>query len=337
MSGSTPVLVCGVAGTALDAGERELLVRLGPGGVILFARNVESREQLAALTGELRALPSHPAVAVDLEGGRVNRLRPLLGELPSPGRAAAAGAEAVRALGEAAGLACAHFGIDLDYAPVVDVARPGGWLTAEDRCLGAAPLEVAGAAAAYLEGLEASGVRGCLKHFPGLGSGRVDSHRELPVLDDEVVADGAVFRRLAAPRRAVMVAHAVAPALGEPLRPASLSEVVVAPLAAGPSALVVADDLEMGALARFGSLGERAAAALLAGCDQVLVCNALVEREAVAAHLAAWRRRSATLDARMLAAEARVAAFGQARPAAVSWERVEAAAARARRLVEVPA
>ena len=84
MSGSAPVLACGVAGTALDAGERDALVRLGPGGVILFARNVAGRGQLAALTAELRGLPSHPAVAVDLEGGRVNRLRPLLGELPSP-------------------------------------------------------------------------------------------------------------------------------------------------------------------------------------------------------------------------------------------------------------
>ena len=116
-------LACGVAGAELDEGERALLEALRPGGIVLFARNVAGREQLAALVRELRALPSRPYVAVDLEGGRVNRLAALLGPLPAAGDAARAGTEVVRALGEAAGAACAHFGIGVDFAPVADVDR----------------------------------------------------------------------------------------------------------------------------------------------------------------------------------------------------------------------
>ncbi len=103
------------------------------------------------------------------------------GPLPPSAEAARAGTAAVRALGAAAGAACAHFGIGVDFAPVVDVARPEGWLGSEERCLGGTPAEVQGAAAAYLQGLESFGVSGCLKHYPGLGSGAVDSHRELPL------------------------------------------------------------------------------------------------------------------------------------------------------------
>jgi beta-N-acetylhexosaminidase len=325
-----PYLVCGVAGPALDDGERLVLENLQPAGLILFARNVRSAGQVAELVAALRAFPWRPYIAVDLEGGSVNRLRPILGELPSPARAAAAGAAAVRALGEAIGAACAALGIGAVFAPVVDAGRGEGFVTLEQRCLGGDPDEVVRMATAYLAGIESYGVAACLKHYPGLGSGRVDSHHELPVLDEIVSEDRKAFIELAAPGRAVMVAHALAPALGEASRPASLSETVVAPLREAECGPIIADDLEMGALARYGSIAERATAALLAGCDQVLVCNALEAREAVVIQV---ESSSALLAAKgQVTARPRAASstYGQGRLRAVEWAAAEELAARSR-------
>lgn len=330
MSSGNPWLACGVAATGLADDERRLLGELRPGGVVLFARNVADRAQLAALVAELAALPGRPYVAIDLEGGRVNRLEALLGRLPAPAQAAAAGRRAVEALGRALGAACAHFGIGVDFAPVLDAACPDGFLAGEQRCLGGAANEVARLAALVLGGLEAHGVAGCLKHYPGLGTGRVDSHRELPVLDEAVGEEETAFRLLANPGRAVMVAHALAPSLGDGLRPASLSPVVVGRLADAPCGPVIADDLEMGALAAWGSFGERAAAALLAGCDQVLVCNALAERAPVVEHVRRWAGRDRRLAAALERGDGRVAGFGRAALAPVSWDDARRAADDAR-------
>jgi beta-N-acetylhexosaminidase len=329
-------LVCGVAGLALDAEEWRLLEEVKPGGVVLFARNVAEREQLASLVRELRGLPSRPYVAIDLEGGRVNRLERLIGPLPAAAEAARAGAHGVQALAEAAGAACAHLGIGVDLAPVLDVARPEGFLASEARCLGRSPAEVRTAAGIFLQGLSAFGVAGCLKHYPGLGSGRVDSHRNLPVLDEMVAADCALFRALAAPGRGVMVAHALAPALGEGSCPASLSRAVVGRLRAF-AAPVLADDLEMGALAAHGSISERAAAALGAGCDQVLVCNALAARRQVAEHVGAAAGRDPVLAAALREGAARSAGFGRGELPEVAWDRVLELADRARALAGVKA
>jgi beta-N-acetylhexosaminidase len=327
----TAFLACGVAGLALDVEERRLLSELQPAGVVLFARNVADRGQLASLVRQLRALPSRPYIAIDLEGGRVNRLERLIGPLPSAADAARAGAHAVRALAEAAGAACAHLGIGVDLAPVLDVARAEGFLASEARCFGASPDEVRTAASIFLEGLSAFGVAGCLKHYPGLGSGRVDSHRDLPLLDASVAVDCGVFRALAVPGRAVMVAHAVAPSLGEAASPASLSRTVVRRLRA-LAAPILADDLEMGALTAHGTIPERAAAALAAGCDQVLVCNALTARREVAAHVRAAARRDPALEATLRESAARSTGFGQAEPLQVTWDRVLQLSDRARTL-----
>jgi beta-N-acetylhexosaminidase len=335
-SRGNPWLVCGIAGMTLDAEERSLLEEVRPGGIVLFARNVADCGQLAALVRELLGLPSRPYVAIDLEGGRVNRLQGLLGPLPPAAQAARAGILAVRTLAEAAAAACAHFGIGVDFAPVVDVAWPEGWLGSEARCLGSVPAQVQAAAAAYLQGLESFGVSGCLKHYPGLGSGAVDSHRELPLLDDCAVEDAAVFRALAAPGRAVMVAHALAPALGEAACPASLSRTVVAPLRA-VAAPLVADDLEMGALSAYGAIPERAAAALGAGCDQVLLCNALAARGEVVEHVADAAGRDPVLAAILRESEARAAGFGRGVLSRVSWDEVLELAERARALAGAPA
>lgn len=314
-----PWLVCGVEGPALSGEERALLSDLAPGGVILFARNVVSPTQVQALVASLRELPGSPYVAVDLEGGGVNRLRSLIGELPPPQVVARHGEAAARALGEACGAVCAALGIGVDLAPVVDVEGEGSYVGGEGRCWGRTVDEVVRLAGAFLEGLESFGVAGCLKHFPGLGSGQVDSHRELPLLGDEVKEHRQVFERLASPKRALMVAHALAPALGEAVAPASCSRRVVGS-APEETALVMADDVEMGALAGWGSLEERAAAALMAGCHQVLLCNALAARRAVASYVDAWAERDKELSEALSRAAVRVDGFSRGALANVSWE-----------------
>ena len=324
-------LLCGIPGTALDDGERLLLAELRPGGIILFARNVESREQLVELVYELRAMPWRPYVAADVEGGRVNRLQRIIGPLPSPAAAASAGIEAVAALGEAIGAACAHLGIGVDFAPVLDISQGGGWVGGEDRCLGCDVDRVAELGEVFLAALEGFGVAGCLKHYPGLGSGAVDSHRDLPLLGDGVVEEERAFAALVRPGRAVMVAHAIAPALGEGVLPASLSATVVERLRRFRSGPVIADDLEMGALASFGGLPERAAAALLAGCDQVPVCNAMAARADVLAAVMGAGGRDPVVASRLRRSAARTAGYGLGPLRGVSWDEVERLAERARR------
>jgi beta-N-acetylhexosaminidase len=326
-------LVCGVAGTALDRAERRLLDDLRPAGIILFARNVVDREQLVDLVGQLRDLPWAPYLAIDLEGGRVNRLERVVGPLPSAAQAAGAGAHGVRALAEAAAAACAYFGIGADLAPVADVARAGGFLASEGRCLGSSPEEVRHGAAAFLDGLAAFGVAGCLKHYPGLGSGRVDSHRDLPTLGESVGTDMEVFHALLHRGCAVMVAHALAPTLAEGRRPATLSPAVVERLR-GHATLILADDLEMGALAAFGTIGERAVAALAAGCDQVLVCNALAARRAVVEAIDARTRHDPAFANALEGVTERVRGFGRGRLRETSWDEVVDLCERVRRSVE---
>ncbi|MFN3413618.1 MAG: glycoside hydrolase family 3 N-terminal domain-containing protein [Thermoanaerobaculum sp.] len=317
MSGH-PWLVCGVAGLKLSPEERGLLQALQPGGVILFARNLQTPTQAQELVASVRELPGNPYVAVDLEGGRVNRVRALVGELPTPQELSRYGEEAARALGEACGAVCAALGINVDLAPVVDVAAEASFLAEEGRCWGHSVEDVVRLAGAFLLGLESFGVSGCLKHFPGLGGGQVDSHRELPVLGDEVKLHRGVFDMLASPERAVMVAHALAPALGEAVAPASCSRKVVS-LVPGEAGLVVADDVEMGALAAWGSLEERAAAALMAGCHQVLLCNALEARKRVAYYVDAWAEKDPALAAALERASFCVSRFARGSVSHVSW------------------
>ncbi len=330
-------LLCGIPGPALDDDERRLLAELRPGGIILFARNVEGDTQLLDLIGELRALPSRPYVSIDMEGGRVNRLQRLIGPLPSAATAAAAGCAAVEALGEAIGAVCAHLGIGVDLAPVVDVGRTAGYLGGEDRCLASSVAGVVAAARAFMSGLERFGVAVCLKHYPGLGGAAVDSHRDLPLLDDAVVDEERVFPELVQAGRAVMVAHAVAPAFGEAVRPASLSARVIGRLRALATGPVISDDLEMGALAAFGTLPERAAAALLAGCDQVAVCNDMAARLATVEATARWAASDPIVAARLRASARRCAGWGRGALRETPWAVVERLAERARRMAGVAA
>lgn len=277
-------LFIGFRGTTLDSANRQLLDTVQPGGIVLFARNVDSEPQLRELTRLLRTqIASHPIIAIDQEHGRVNRLRPIVGELPTIATLKAAGRTAVTEFGQASGQILRACGIELNFAPVVDLELfdAGTDNALQERCWGRTAAEVIAWAGAFLDGMQASGVAGCLKHFPGLGGSRQDSHEELPTVDrsrSELLAeDIAPYRALHARVRAIMVGHAHYPALdGASPKPASVSNTIMTDLLRrqiGFGGLILTDDLEMGAIRRYGELATVVVEALNAGADALLVCH----------------------------------------------------------------
>jgi beta-N-acetylhexosaminidase len=203
---------------------------------------------------------------------------------------------------------------DVDLAPVVDLDRGRRDNALDDRCLGGTPRAVTARARAFLSGLHAAGVGGCLKHFPGLGGAGEDTHHGGSVvgLDVEVLADDlAPFAALAEAAGAVLVSHAVYPALSPALssargrgRPASLEPAISTRLLRRRlrfRGLAIADDLAMRALEAWGDLPEVAAQALAAGCDLLPVCHSLEAAPEVAARLArsSLRRRVEEAGARL--------------------------------------
>jgi beta-N-acetylhexosaminidase len=297
-------LVVGVPGPDLSADEIRVLEDIQPAGVILFQRNIESAGQVRELVSQLVEIDPRPFVAVDLEGGMVNRLRPIWGELPSAAEAAAAGRKAVSALGEAAGAACRSLGIHLDLAPVVDLDRPHALMAQQGRCFSADPERVATLARVFNQGLATWGVRGCLKHFPGLGAIPIDTHKDLPLLDLPETDFGGhleVFSLLSEEIPLVMVGHVVAPGLGDGNLPASLSPILVRRAAQLPgSPIILSDDIEMGALASCGDLPKRVEAALAARAHGVLVCKAFNRLPEIATHLAERMATDSSLSTRLL-------------------------------------
>lgn len=282
-------LVVGLPGTTITDHDRALLERVRPVGVILFSRNIESPDQAREMVAALDDLEPRPFVTADLEGGMVNRLSGLWGDLPAPAQAAAAGRRAVKALGQAAGAACRSLGIELDLAPVVDLDCPSGCLGGQGRCLGADPERVVVLAQVFNDGLASWGVAGCTKHFPGLGPVPADTHEELPTLDlrrKDLERQLAVFSELGTTYPVVMVAHVVVPELGDSDRPASLSRTVIERAATLPgSPVVLADDIEMGALDGWGDVPERVLAAVHARNHGILICNACDRIEEIAEYL----------------------------------------------------
>jgi beta-N-acetylhexosaminidase len=234
----------------------------------------------------------------DQEGGPVDRLAQIFG--PTPSFQAAARGGAARALGSLTGSALAVLGFDVNLAPVVDRAGEGaGALVLGERTAAADPHAVLQAGGEFLDGLHSRGIGGCLKHFPGLGRARVDTHRELPFLEHDPHAealDVAPFDGLMHRARAVMVSHLGGPeGLPASLSPERTTRFLKERLNFDGAAF--ADDLEMGALNAFGDLPERAARASAAGCDLLLVCKE-IERHpecvaAVEAGVPAERRADA--------------------------------------------
>jgi len=274
--------IFGCAGPVLGAAEAAFFREADPWGFILFTRNIERTAQVIRLTKDLRACVGRDAaILIDQEGGRVQRLRPPLArDWPPPldqVRASAPG-RAARGLYLRYRIIAAELralGIDVNCAPVADIAGPGTHPFLRNRCLGETAAEVAAHARAVARGLADGGVLPVLKHAPGHGRAGTDSHKGLPRVTapraELEATDFAPFAALA-DLPVAMTAHVVYPAV-DPDRPATLSPVVIDLLrhGIGLSGLLLTDDISMGALS--GTVAERAAAARAAGCDIVLHCN----------------------------------------------------------------
>jgi beta-N-acetylhexosaminidase len=281
--------IYGLEGERLSADERAFFRDADPAGYILFRRNCVERGQLRALTDALRELSGRDdlPILIDQEGGRVARMKPPeWPDFPAAGRFAAlyerapmSAIEAVRANAQAIALMLREAGINVDCLPVLDVRQEGASEIVGDRALGAEPMQVAALGRATLDGLAAGGVVGVVKHMPGHGRARVDSHKELPVVDapDEALAtDLEPFATLkSAPMG--MVAHIVFTAWDKE-RPSSQSPIVIEEIIRGRigfDGFLMTDDLGMEALS--GGFAERTRRALDAGCDAVLHCSGAIE------------------------------------------------------------
>ncbi|MEX0815546.1 MAG: beta-N-acetylhexosaminidase [Dongiaceae bacterium] len=290
-------VIFGCAGPTLDDAERRFFRAADPLGFILFKRNCAAPEQVRRLVGELRDAVGRAdaPVLIDQEGGRVTRLGPphwrtappaaRFGLLAARDRDAAIEATRVNARLLAADLA--DLGITVDCAPVLDLRLPGAHDAIGDRAFHSDPEVVALLGRAMAEGLLAGGVIPVVKHMPGHGRAMVDSHAALPrVATSRSELEHTDFR----PFRALndlpwgMTAHVVFEAI-DPARPTSTSPIVIGEVIRGHigfDGLLVSDDVSMQALE--GSLADRTRAALAAGCDVALHCNARIqEMEAVAA------------------------------------------------------
>ena len=284
----TPAIF-GISGLALTADERAFFTEADPAGYILFARNCEGRDQLRALTDELRAIHGRERliVSIDQEGGRVARMKPPVWQRYPAGEAfaklwdiaPASAIEAARTNAEAMGRELAEMGISVDYHAPFDVRRPETDDVIGDRALGSEPLQVAALGRAVLDGMGRAGVVGCLKHMPGHGRATCDSHKELPHVSanvEELETDIAPFRTLSA-HPLGMSAHIVFEAW-DAAHPATLSKTVIRDVirgAIGFDGLLLSDDIDMQALD--GSIPERAERAVAAGCDIVLNCWAKMD------------------------------------------------------------
>jgi beta-N-acetylhexosaminidase len=275
----------------LATGEADILRRLRPGGVILFGRNVDSEEQLLGLTAAIRREVPSTLICVDAEGGRVDRLRAVVGAAPSAGWLSEEPTRKSEQAGRWIGQSLRAFDADVDFAPVVDLDHGASDNALDGRYLGRVPRSVAARGRAFLRGLESAGITGCLKHFPGLGAARNDTHH-LPAsvsLDRQALdRDLEPFIDLLGKSGAVMVAHAAYPALDPTSTPATLSSRIATDLLRREfcfEGIAVSDDLEMKALDPWGDLAERTLRALEAGCDALPICSRLRDAETVAHHL----------------------------------------------------
>lgn len=285
----------GLVGTELDAETRALIQEVQPGGVIIFGRNVRSPQQLRELLDGVRELvPTNPLLGVDQEGGLVDRLRKIMTPMPSARTIREHGDLAgSRALGRITGEALSLLGFNMNFAPVMSIMTDERDLLSNglySRSFGRSPGEVLGYTTVYLRGLQETGIVACLKHFPGIGAGEVDSHEQMPMVslshDDLMAQDLApyveLFQRKDDRVRCVMVSHGGFPNIdilkgvtGGLLEPASLSRNIVTHLLRGELAyqhLVVTDDLEMGAIAKHCEIEAAVVRAFLAGNDMMLIC-----------------------------------------------------------------
>lgn len=286
-----------IAGTWLTAEDRQILRHPEVAGVILFARNIEHPRQVAELCAAIRAVRPDILLAVDQEGGRVQRLRRDFVRLPAM-RDFASRADAP-ALAEACGWVMATevlaVGLDFSFAPVLDLDHQRSAVVGT-RAFEGDPFRATELAGAFIKGMRSAGMAATGKHFPGHGWAEADSHVAIPVdersLESLRAQDLVPFRQLADELDAVMPAHVIYPHVDDKpagFSPRWLQDILRQEL--GFRGVIFSDDLSMAGAHVAGDAADRIEAALTAGCDMGLVCN---DRAAAELALTALQRLGAT-------------------------------------------
>lgn len=280
----------GISGTTVDARTQALIDDIQPGGICLFSRNIKEVQQTRnLLDGIVARLTISPLLSLDQEGGLVDRLRRVV--TPMPSASDFGDADSIRRFAKIVAETVRILGFNMNFAPVgdvVDEARSAFNNGLRSRAFGNSLEHATEFAAAFLDEMQANGILGCIKHFPGLGAAEVDSHEELPqvnISDEEFSAtDLSPYRKLIGngSAHAIMVAHAAFPMVGLQetaqdgrLLPASLSREMISGLLReqlGFDGVVITDDLEMGAIVRNYGIGEACKMAINAGVDMLAIC-----------------------------------------------------------------
>jgi len=277
------LLLVGVPGTELDSETALLFRKIQPGGFILFGRNIQSPAQLRKLIDDLRGLSDvEPVITIDQEGGRVSRLKLIGSEPPNAQQLRDRDDSAlIRKHGDITGRLLRVFGFNMDLCPVLDISFDDeADNSLRGRCYGRSVAEVVAKAGAFNEGLRATGILSCGKHFPGYSSAGLDPHHELPRLErsrEEMEAEElAVFRAFARTVDSMMIGHIAISGLDEVNRPASLSPAIIRDLLRkdlGFDGLVMTDDLDMGAILNHYGLDETMRLGIEAGNDFLMICH----------------------------------------------------------------
>ncbi len=301
-------LMVDVAGTWLTAEDRHLLRQPEVAGLIIFARNIEHPRQVRELTAAIRAVRPELILAVDQEGGRVQRLRQGFVRLPAM-RELARHADAVGLAEHCGWLMAAEVlavGLDLSFAPVLDLDH-GHSAVVGTRAFEGDPERATALAGAFIRGMNAAGMAACGKHFPGHGWAEADSHVAIPTdersLEQIRACDLVPFARLAGQLAAVMPAHVIYPQVDG--NPAGFSRRWLQDILRGElgfEGVIFSDDLSMAGAHVVGDAASRIEAALSAGCDMGLVCN---DRAAAELALSAAQRMGVQPSPRIAAMRGR--------------------------------
>ncbi len=284
----------GIPGPSLDPATKKLLKQIQPGGIILFGRNVQSASQVAQLTLNLRKLLGPKLlICLDHEGGRVNRLKDIVGVVPSALQLGFLGREDLaRKHGQLTGRLLRELGVNLNLAPVLDLLlRPKTDNSVPDRCWSRNPKKVTLLAGSFLEGMQREGVIGCGKHFLGYGAADKDPHLLLPRVNrtrQQVLKEDLFpYSHLLPPHdskgfnpknlRLIMLSHAHLRAFhGNQLMPASISPKITGELLRQKlkfEGVSITDDLEMGAITRTMPISDAVIKCLSIGVDFILICH----------------------------------------------------------------
>lgn len=276
------LLIIGFDATEMSPRLASLLATIQPAGIILFARNIKSADQTHRLLRECQNCVATPLfTCVDIEGGKVDRFRNVIGPTPSAAEVCAtADRKLFRKYGRVIGENCRALGFNVNFAPTLDLAFEASRKVMSSRSVSADPKEVVTYVREFLRGLQDAGVLGCGKHFPGLGEATLDTHHDLPSVEkpfkklwDEDLVPYRILRR---ELPFVMISHAAFPAVTKNCIPASLSKKWIAGILRkkiGYRGLICSDDLEMGGVLAAAPIEQAAIGHIRAGGDLALICH----------------------------------------------------------------